>query len=359
MKKLVVKSPGRVNIIGEHTDYALGYVMPAAVNLYTILEGAASEVVKLESKVLKEVAEFDLSTLARTGDWGDYVKGIYYALGKRGIKAGGLEGIVSGNLPIGAGLGSSASLELAVLYFLNQVYSLGLSRIEMALIAKEAENEFVGIPCGILDQFSSSMGRRGHVIFLDTETLRYEYVPISGDTAIAVFYTGIKREIGKTAYRERRSAVEEGLRMLGVRSSKYLDSIDLAKLPMKHKRYLSYIVRENERVIKVRDLLKSGDVEAVGAVLVEAHRDLATNYGVSCPELDFIVREAVRLGAYGARLTGAGFGGSVIILASKDEVEFIAEGVLSSYVKEFPWSPKYFIVEASDGVKAVERIGGA
>jgi len=358
LKKLVVMSPGRVNIIGEHTDYALGYVMPAAVNLYIVLEGAVSEIVKLKSKMLKEVVCFDLSNLARTGGWGDYVKGIYYALGKRGVRAGGLEGVVGGDLPIGSGLGSSASLELAVLYFLNQVYSLGLSRIEMALIAREAENEFVGIPCGILDQFSSSMGRRGHAIFLDTEALRHEYVPIPRETAIAVFYTGIKREISKTVYRERRMAVEEGLRTLGVRSSKYVSSSDLVKLPMKHKRYLSYIVRENERVIKVRDLLRSGDMEAVGAVLVEAHRDLATNYGVSCPELDFIVREAVRLGAYGARLTGAGFGGSAIILASKDKVEFIAEGVLSNYVKEFPWSPKYFIVEVSDGVNAVGRIGG-
>jgi len=351
---LTIKSPGRVNLIGEHTDYTLGYVMPAAINLYIILEGRPSTVVRLQSSVLGQVAEFDLNNLTRSGDWGDYIKGIYYVLAKRGLRAGGIEGVVSGNLPAGAGLGSSASLELAMLYFLNQAYSLKLSRIEMALVAKEAENEFVGVPCGILDQFSVSMGMRGHAIFLDTETLKYEYVPIPSDAAVIVFFTGVKREVGRTGYVERRRVVEEGLRMLGVRSSKYLSSEDLAKLPAVHRRYLSYVVRENERVIKVRDLLKSGDVAAVGEVLVEAHEDLAVNYRVSCPELDFIVHEAVRLGAYGARLTGAGFGGSAVILASKSRAEAIAEEVLSEYVRKFPWSPKYFIVEASDGVSIAQ-----
>jgi len=353
LRTLTVKSPGRVNLIGEHTDYALGYVMPAAINLYIILEGRPSTAVRLQSSALGEVAKFYPSNLVRSGDWSEYIKGIYYVLAKRGVRAGGVEGVISGNLPAGAGLGSSASLELAVLYFLNQAYSLKLSRIEMALIAKEAENEFVGVPCGILDQFSASMGRRGHAIFLDTELLKYEYVPVPSDTAIIVFFTGVKREIGRTAYVERRRVVEEGLRMLGVRTSKYLSSEVLAKLPAVHRRYLSYVVRENERVIRVRDLLKSGDVAAVGEVLVEAHEDLAVNYRVSCPELDFVVREAVRLGAYGARLTGAGFGGSAVILASKSRAESVAEGVLSRYVREFPWSPKYFIIEASDGVSIV------
>ncbi len=171
-----------------------------------------------------------------------------------------MKGRVGGNLPLGSGLSSSASFELAVLAFLNEAYSLKLSRLDMALLAKKAENEFVGVPpCGILDQFAIAFGREGKAIFLDTETLDYEYLPFPEDLEVLVFYTGgVKRELASSAYAERKKAIEEALRVLGKSSSKYVTEEELSKLPEKERRYLGYVVRENSRVLAFRDALKEG-----------------------------------------------------------------------------------------------------
>lgn len=352
MPMVVVKSPGRVNLIGEHTDYSLGYVMPMAVNLYTVLEGEKAEEVTLYSEHFKEEKSFKLGHLIREGSWIDYVKGIYWVLGEEEYSVGGMKGRISGNLPIGAGLSSSASLELAVLAFLNQAYSLNLPRLDMALLAKRAENEFVGVPCGILDQFAIAFGKQGHAVFLDTDTLDYEYVPFPEDVSVVVFYTGVKRELAFSAYAERRAIVEEALRILGKRTSKEVGREELSRLPSLHARYLGYIVRENHRVLQVRDALKASDIERVGELLTEAHWDIARNYGVSCDELDFFVRKAKELNAYGARLTGAGFGGSAIVLVDRERARQFGEEILREYKKKFPWDARYFVVEPSGSVNS-------
>ncbi|MCD6157752.1 MAG: galactokinase [Euryarchaeota archaeon] len=347
-----VLSSGRVNLIGEHTDYSYGYVMPIAISLYTELDAELQDnEVELYSKAYNETKRFSIKNLKREGSWIDYVKGIYRVLVDEGFSLKGIRGAVGGNLPIGSGLSSSASFEMAVIAFLNKALNLGLDRLKMALLAKRAENEFVGVPCGILDQFSIAFGREGYAIFLDTETLDYEYISFPKDVEVIVFYTGIKRELASSEYSQRRKIVEKLLKMLGKRSSKEVTLKDLAKVGNKLlvKRF-SYIIRENKRVIKARDALKENDVELFGKILFEAHWDVAENYEVSCPELDFVVKEAKDLGAYGARLTGAGFGGSAIIIADLDRSEEIAHRIYERYSKRFSWRARYYLVRPSNGI---------
>ena len=347
-----VLSSGRINLIGEHTDYSYGYVMPIAINLYTELDAEVQDdEVELYSKAYNETKKFSIKNFEREGSWIDYVKGIYRVLIDEGFSLKGIKGTIGGNLPIGSGLSSSASFEMAIIAFLNKALNLGLDRLRMALLAKKAENEFVGVPCGILDQFSIAFGKEGYAIFLDTETLDYEYISFPRDIGITVFYTGIKRELASSEYSQRREIVEKVLKILGKHSSKEITLEDLTKIENKLfvKRF-SYIIRENERVVKARDALKENNIELFGKILFEAHWDLAENYGVSCPELDFIVEESERLGAYGARLTGAGFGGSAIIIADLDRSKEIAQKIYEKYSEKFSWKAGYYLVKPSNGI---------
>ncbi|CAD5244954.1 galactokinase [Thermococcus camini] len=350
-----VYSPGRVNLIGEHTDYTLGYVMPMAIDLYTVLHAQKNERVRIYSQVFREVKEFGLDEISKENDWVDYIRGIFWVLREEGYTIGGMKGILGGDLPIGSGLSSSASLELAVLAFLNETYGLNLLPIEMALLAQKAENEFVGVPCGILDQFTIVHGRRDHLIFLDTDTLRHEYIRLPKDMGVLVFYTGVKRELAGSAYAERRKVAEETLRLLGRRTSKEVEEKDLRGLPSLYRRFFGYIVRENRRVLEARDALKSGDIETFGELMTASHWDLARNYEVSSEELDYFVRKAVEFGAYGAKLTGAGFGGSAVAIVPEELAVDIAMRVTDEYVRHFNWEPDYHLVSPSDGVK-VRRV---
>ena len=343
-----INSPGRVNLIGEHTDYSLGYVMPMAINLYTYLEGEKSKNVILYSRTLQSRAQFSPQDLERENDWADYVKGIYFALQKRGYGPGGIRGEIYGTLPIGAGLSSSASLELAILYFLNESYNLNLTRKDMALIAKEAENEFVKVPCGVMDQMAIALGKRGYAIFIDTESLEYEHIPFPKDLKIMIFDTGVRRELASSKYKEIKETVASALQKIGKRSSKEINLKDLESLESEERRRLEYILRENQRVLDAKDALKENNLVTLGNILLEAHWDLAKNYGVSSPELDYFVNLAMRYGALGARLTGAGFGGSAIALFM--DLDDRGEWILKEYKKRFMHDARYYIVEPSDGV---------
>jgi len=251
-----VISPGRVNLIGEHTDYTFGYVMPMAVNLYTVVEGEKSKFVELYSEHFKETRTFELNNLEKENSWIDYVKGIYKVLFGAGFRPEGIKGRISGNLPIGAGLSSSASFELATMELLNEAYNLGISRKEMALLAQKAENEFVGVPYGIMDQFVIARGKEGHAMFIDTGNLHYEYIPLPKDMQVLVFYTGIKRELASSAYADRKKMAETILKRIGRKSSKEVTEGDLRGLPEIYKRRFAYIIRENERVLKAKEVLK-------------------------------------------------------------------------------------------------------
>lgn len=353
---IVVRSPGRVNIIGEHTDYALGYVMPMAIQLGTTLEAEASLDGRtcIYSEAVGEEACFG-DELTREGRWIDYVKGVYHAIRLRGLRYVHITGRLTGDLPMSSGLSSSASLEMAVAVAQNELGRLGLDKLSLARLGVTAENDFLGIPSGILDQFAVVMGEEGRAVFTDTETLRYEYVPVPDGVEFLVFHTGIRRAVAGTEYSNRVSVVKSALRELGLRSSKEADESMLSRLSAEQRKRLGYVIRENRRVLEARDAMKEGDVVRLGRILTEAHWDLAKEYEVSVPELDFFVEFAKSHGAYGARLTGAGFGGAAIALVDKGKGEQLGREAEQEYVRRFPHRPQHWVVTPSAGARVVER----
>ncbi|QSG04796.1 galactokinase [Halapricum desulfuricans] len=346
-----VRSPGRVNLIGEHTDYTGGYVLPMATDLHTQLEATSDDDVTVYSAAFEEQRTFSTTDRERNDDWTDYVKGCYAVLEAEGYRPGGFRGELSGDLPLGSGLSSSASLELAVMAFLNEAYDLGLSRERLAELSQRVENDFVGVSCGIMDQFAVALGEANHALYLDTGTLAYETVPFPEDIQVVVFHTGVERELVDSAYNQRRETVEAAMETLGVDSSVELEANDLDGLTPSQRQRLGYVVRENDRVERAVTTLERGDIEAFGDVLVKAHHDIAENYEASCPELDHVVETAVRQGAYGARLTGAGWGGAAIALVDTSEAETFAQSLREEYEQRFPeHDPAVHLIAPSDGV---------
>ncbi len=291
--------------------------------------------------------------LARDRSWADYVKGVYHAIRLKGLRYVHLRAHVYGDLPIGSGLSSSASFEMAFAVAQDELGRLGLSRLEIARLGKDAENLFLGIPSGILDQLAVMMGEEGRAVFADTETLNYELVPVPDDVEFLAFHTGVRRAVADTEYSRRVEAVTSGLRALGARSSKEVKEENLARLSGEPRKRLAYVVRENRRVLEARDALRRGDVEALGRLLTEAHWDLAKEYEVSTPELDFFVEFSVSHGAYGARLTGAGFGGTAIALVDRGKGATLGEAVAKEYVARFPHRPSWWVVRPAAGAKVV------
>jgi len=347
-----VDSPGRVNLMGEHTDYALGYVMPMAINLYTVVHAQMSNSVRVYSQIFHDVHEFPVDSPTKSGNWSDHVRAVFWVLKNEGYKVGGVKAIVGGDLPVGSGLGSSASLKVAFISLLNKMYELNLLPVEIALLAKKAENEYMKVPTGVSDPFTVVHGKKGHVLFIDTDTLNHSYIKFPESARLIAFYTGITREVAGSSYAERKKLAEETLRLLGKHSSIDVSERDLRGLPSLYRRFFGYIVRENRRVLEARDALRAGDLEKLGELMTTSHWDLARNYDVSSEELDFIVKRAVELGAYGAKMTGAGFGGSAIILTDENRAVDITRMIIEEYTRVFNWDPECHIVIPSDGVKA-------
>jgi galactokinase len=350
-----VRAPGRVNLIGEHTDYTGGDAMPIATDLHTTLTAEPADYVEVRSTTLDTGGRFDPTDFEPDDTWLDYVRGVYHVLQADGYDPGGFRGELGGDLPLGSGLSSSASLELAVLAFLEDAYDLGIDRTELALLGQRVENEYVGVACGIMDQFAVALCRAGSALHIDTGTLGFDPVPIPTDARVLVFHTGVERELVDSAYNERRSTVEAALDRLGRNSSKAVTEADLAELPALERQRLGYIRRENRRVVEAKDALTVDDLDRFGGLLTAAHRDIADNYEASCPELDFVVRAAVDAGAYGARLTGAGWGGAAVAVVDVESADAVARTVESRYAEQFPdHDAASYIVEPSAGV-TVER----
>jgi len=353
-----VVSPGRVNLIGEHTDYTGGYVMPLATDLHTRLDATPTDgdEVTVHSAALEESHTFSIDDPQPAGTWVDYVKGCYAVLGADGYEPGGFEGTLDNTLPLGSGLSSSASLELAILTFLDRAYDLGLSREELALLGQRVENDFVGVSCGIMDQFAVALSEADAALKVDTETLAYDTVPLPAGIQIVVFHTGVERELVDSAYNQRRETVESALETVGKETSKAVTTDDLDALPDLQRQRLGYVLRENDRVERAVERLEAGDLDAFGEILVDAHHDIATNYEASCPELDFFVETALEEGAYGARLTGAGWGGTAIAIVDADGAEAFARSVRETYAERFPdLDGRYYLVTPSEGTTIEQR----
>ncbi|MFB6189877.1 MAG: galactokinase [Halapricum sp.] len=349
-------SPGRVNLVGEHTDYTGGYVLPMATDLHTRLDAEPAETVRVQSTAFEGERAFETDDRTAEGAWIDYVKGCYAVLASEGYEPGGFVGELSGDLPLGSGLSSSASLELAVMAVLNDAYDLGLGREKLAKLSQAVENDFVGVSCGIMDQFAVALGEDGHALYVDTGTLDYDTVSFPADVQVVVYHTGVERELVDSAYNQRRETVEAAMATLGVDRSTELTEDDLRDLPALQRQRLGYVVRENDRVEAAVAALDSDDIDRFGEVLIEAHHDIAANYEASCPELDSVVETAVENGAYGARLTGAGWGGAAIALVDADEAERFARSLHADYQERFPeHDPHFHLVTPSAGVQVARE----
>ncbi len=373
----IYQAPGRVNLIGEHTDYNDGFVMPAAIGFYTRVAIAPRPDRKLviHSENYCEQVEFDLDGLpaTRAGHWSDYVAGVVKMLVRSGRPLGGANLLVDGNVPQGAGLSSSASLEVAVGYALldfadraidpDTIDRTRIDRSRLALLCQQAENEFVGARCGIMDQFVASHGKRGHALLLDCRSLEYRQVPLPGDVALAICNTMVKHSIAKGEYNQRRAECEGAVRVFAkhlpqVRALRDVTAENLEtyghELPDVVRRRCRHVIGENARVLEAAAALEREDLQAFGGLMLESHRSLRDDFEVSCPELDLMVELAGQAeGVYGTRMTGGGFGGCTIALVQAGCVEAFQRRVQEGYERSTGCKPEIYICAAADGVGQV------
>ncbi|MEU2656569.1 galactokinase [Streptomyces sp. NPDC007325] len=357
-------APGRVNLIGEYTDFNDGFVLPLALPHTTVAAVARRDdgVLRLHSGDadggIVQLGADALEPLSG-GGWAAYPAGVVWALRAAGHPVSGADVHLSSTVPTGAGLSSSAALEVVTALALNDLYDLGLTRPELARIAQRAENEFVGVPCGVMDQMASACAEEGHALHLDTRDLSYRQVPFdlaAEGLALLVVDTRVKHALGDGAYAERRAGCEAGARALGVRS---LREVDAAHLPAALDRlsdgtilrYVRHVVSDNDRVVRVIALLDAGATRAVGPVLTEGHASLRDDLRVSCPELDLVVAAANAAGALGARMTGGGFGGSAVVLVEADRADEIGAAVRKAFAGAGYAEPGIFPAVPSAGAR--------
>jgi len=363
-------APGRVNLIGEHTDYNGGYVFPCALSFgtYAIAREREDEKVLLYSVNFPEVGivETGINQLAykKEDDWANYPKGITKIFKDKNLNINkGFEILYYGNIPNGAGLSSSASISIVTSLLLKDLFKLDINRIQMAKYSQVTENEYIGVNCGIMDQFVIAMGKKNHAILLDTNTLEYEYAPIKLDNiSIVIANTNKRRGLADSKYNERRSQCETALKDLQSKLS--INSLgDLTEEEFEKNKYLiendinrkraKHAVYENRRTIKASKVLENSDIDKFGKLMNESHISLRDDYEVTGKELDTLVELAWENGAIGARMTGAGFGGCTVNLVYNEEIEKFKENVKKEYKDKIGYDPEFYIAEIGDGAKII------
>ena len=361
MTDVVASAPGRVNLIGEHVDYSEGFVLPLAIDRATTARAVPRDDrrVRVRSAEREGEATFDLDDADATarGDWSDYAQGMARALDRR-VRLRGANLHVSTTVPIGAGLSSSAAFELAVGLALLGAAGAELDRGELARAAREAENGFVGLRSGIMDQLASAFGMRDHALLIDCRTAAVTPVPIPPGVAIVVADTGVKHELASSAYNERRAESEAAARALGVPSLRDVTSALweeratlLSPLLLRRARH---VVTENERTLRVAAALSAGDLTSAGEAMNASHASLRDDYEVSAPELDLLAETARRVpGVYGARMTGGGFGGSIVALADREATEALSAALDVAFAGRFGRRPATMLVRPSDGAARI------
>jgi galactokinase len=367
-KPLLVRSPGRVNLIGEHTDYNEGFVLPAAVDkaIYFAIAPGQGKTCGVYAHDLGESHEFDLNNLAKSEKrWPDYLMGVVDELQKAGCAISGFNCVFGGDIPIGAGMSSSAAIEAGLAFALNKIFGLGLEPLTLVKLAQKAENEFVGVRCGIMDQFINVFGRPRSVLKLDCRSLAYEYYPFDRpDLRIVLCDTLVKRALASSEYNVRRQQCESGVNLLAQYDSglKSLRDVSLELLethrsefdPVVYKR-CDYVIRENGRVELACADLRKNDFYSFGQRMFGSHRGLRDDYEVSCRELDVLVEAASGIkGVLGARMMGAGFGGCTINLVADNAVEEFEGTVARAYGSQFGKDPKFYISTLKSGTEVIE-----
>ena len=363
----IFRAPGRVNLIGEHTDYNDGFVMPAAVGFSTYVAIAPRPERKLviRSEQFPGNLEFDFDHLPsrRTGSWCDYVLGVATVLRQQGHELAGANILVHGEVPIGAGLSSSAAIEVATALALLSLSKTQVPLPEIAKLCRLAENSFVGARVGIMDQFVSCMGKAGHAILLDCRSLEFKFVPIPANLRLVVCNTTVKHELATGTYNTRRAECEEGVRYFrkhdpGIRALRDVSPALLEQhardLPATIWMRCCHVVGENQRTLDAAHALAAGDLSRVGELMRESHRSLRDLYQVSCRELDIMVEAAEGLpGFCGGRMTGGGFGGCTVNLVCQENASEFAATVAQRYRQATGITPEIYICSAEDGVQAL------
>jgi len=364
---LIIRSPGRVNLIGEHTDYNNGLVLPAAIdkNIILAIGKREDQTIQLYSLDQDQTHTVTLDTLGRSPLlWPDYILGVVAQLQKQGYVLQGFNLVFGGDIPQGAGLSSSAALECATAFALNELFNLGIQRLDIALIAQAAENEFVGVKCGLMDQFASVFGQERRLIKLDCADFSYEYIPFNNpDLRIVLFDTQVKHSLASSAYNERREQCEYGVSLIQkhhpeVKSLRdaIIEQLDRHVKPVDEVVYnrCHYVVSEIQRLQDACEDLMRDDFEAFGRRMFETHDGLQYRYEVSCEELDILVdlvrnEEAV----LGARMMGGGFGGCTINLVKADRVQEVADRVAAAYAQKTGKQTQVYIAKISTGTDTI------
>jgi galactokinase len=358
-------APGRVNLIGEHTDYNDGFVMPFALPHQAVaaVSRRTDGILRLHSADVEGgITELRLDDLAPGGDhdWTAYPAGVVWALREAGHEITGADVHLASTVPTGAGLSSSAAVEVVIALALNDLYGLGLKGWRLARLCQRAENVYVGAPTGIMDQTASACCEAGHALFLDTRDLSQQQIPFdlaAQGLRLLVVDTQVKHAHSGGEYGKRRAGCEKGAALLGVDALRDIpyDGLDaaLARLGDEEEvvRLVRHVVTENERVERTVALLRSGDPRAIGPVLTEGHASLRDDFRISCPELDLVVDTALAGGALGARMTGGGFGGSAIVLAEAADVETLTKSVEEAFAAAGLTAPRVFEAVPSAGAR--------
>jgi len=363
VKPVIVRSPGRINLIGEHTDYNDGFVFPAAIDKEIILAIAANTDNKIRLHAIDEndFLEIDDDQVKPSDKrWANYLLGVVDVLEKKGFNISGFDCVFGGNIPLGAGLSSSAALENAMSFALNSLFSLGLEPDELALIGQKAEHTYAGTKCGIMDQFASMNGQKNRALLLDCRSLEYQFFPLElGKYEILLIDTKVKHELASSEYNDRRADCEQAVAKIKKRFS-HVESLrdveaevlnecktDLTETEFKRS---LYVVNEITRTLEASEALSRGDIKELGKLMYETHHGLSENYEVSCEELDFLVEKAHENEyVLGARMMGGGFGGCTINILPKVKVKEFTVFVANKYKKRFQVEPGFYDVEISDG----------
>lgn len=360
-------APGRVNLIGEHIDYNGGHVFPCALTIgtYGVARKRKDKILRFYSMNFKEkgIIESSIDNLVykKEDDWTNYPKGVIWALQKKGYKIDkGMDILIYGNIPNASGLSSSASLEVLTGFILMKLFNLDISFTDLALYSQYAENKFVGVNCGIMDQFAIAMGKKDHGIFLNTSNLSYEYAPlILADAKIVIMNTNKRRGLGDSKYNQRRRECEQALsglqkvvpvKELGdLTEEEFEDYKSAIKNPI-HVKRAKHAVYENQRTIKAVKALKNKDIALFGQLMNDSHLSLQQNYEVTGIELDTIVEAALRQeGVIGARMTGAGFGGCGVSIVKEAAIENFIKNVGKEYKEKISYDASFYVVETGNG----------
>ena len=362
---LIGRAPGRVNLIGEHTDYNDGFVLPCAIDYETLVAASPRQdgrvrVVSADYANLQD--EFELGVripLHTHAPWANYVRGVVQILQERGVALHGVNLAIAGDVPQGAGLSSSAALEVAVAYTLNTLQGLGMDRTEIALVAQRAENDFVGCKCGIMDQLISARGQAGQAQLIDCRSLEGKPVPLPKDLAVMIVHSRVARGLVDSAYNERRLQCEIAAHHYGVKA---LRDLDVATLHAKSNgleplvlRRAHHVVTENQRTLDAANALADGDLLTLGRLMSDSHASMRDDFEITVPPIDHLVAIAQKaIGVYGgARMTGGGFGGCIVALMPQDRVPIVQAAIASGYVAPNGEAAQVWVCQARDGAGSV------